>query len=178
MNRVLGLLVIAAFGLVVMGSDGCDTSTEDPTVKKSGGSSGDSDGAETAGVGDTLSLKGTAYTVNNVETTSSVGSSYAKTNANGEFIVIDLTLKNEENEPATILEDNLKLIGGNGSQYSTSTDASLAVNDAFVILEEIQPGVKQSGKLIYDVPKSAVGGSVLQVEDLFSDSTGQIDLGL
>lgn len=178
MKTVLGMLLLGIFALVAMGSDGCDTTTEDPTVKKGDGANDVAGDAETATVGDTLSLKGTAYTVNSVETTSTVGSGFTKTEANGEFIVIDLTLKNEEDEPATILEDNLKLIGGNGSQYSTSTDASLAVNDAFVLLEEIQPGLKQQGKLIYDVPRSAVSGSVLQVEDLFSDSTGQIDLGL
>lgn len=175
MRRVLGLLLVIALAFASMGQDGCDTSGEEPSVKKGNGG-GASD--VTATVGDTVSLKGTAYTVKSVETTSSLGSSFTKEKANGQFIVIDLTLKNEKNEPATILEDNLKLIGGNGSQYSTSTDGSFAVNDAFVILEEIQPGVKQSGKLVYDVPKNAVNGATLRVEDLFSDSTGEIDLGL
>lgn len=175
MKRLIALFVVACFALVSMGQEGCDTATEDPEVKKADGSSSE---AETAEVGDTVSLKGTAYKVNSVETAASLGSSFTKTEASGEFVIVDITLTNEESEPATILEDNLRLIGGNGSQYTTSTDAALAVKDAFVILEEIQPGLDQTGKLIYDVPKDAVSGSVLQVQDLFSDSTGEIDLGL
>lgn len=84
-----------------------------------------------------------------------------------------------KDEPATILEDNLRLVGGNGSEYTVSTDASLALgDDSVLLLEKIQPDVTKKGKLIYDVPPKAVSGSVLQVDDLFSGSTGEIDLGL
>lgn len=176
----MAILTIAVLSVTVMGQESCDTSTEEPEIRKGDSPAGasDTEGGEVAAVGDTLSLKGTAYTVNDVETTSSLGSSFTKVKANGVFVVVDLTLENEESEPATILEDNLRLIGGNGSEYTTSTDGAFAINDAFVLLEEIQPGVKQSGKLVYDVPENAARGSVLQVEDLFSSSVGQIDLGL
>jgi hypothetical protein len=178
-RRLLSVLLIVLAALATMGQDGCDTSTDEPTIKEGDGG-GDEGGAtpEVANVGDKLTLKGTTYQVTDVSTAESLGSSFTKTEANGVFVVVDLTLQNEENEPATVLEENLKLIGGNDSEYSTSTDAALAIDDAFVILEEIQPGVKQSGKLVYDVPPKAVSGSRLQVEDLFSDSTGQIDLDL
>ena len=75
-------------------------------------------------------------------------------------------------------EDAIKVIGSNGKQYSTSTDALLAFPDQTFILEEIQPDVTKSATLVYDLPKSAVSGAKLQVEDLFSDAKGRIRLGL
>jgi hypothetical protein len=113
-----------------------------------------------------------------VKTAERVGDRYTGVTANGEFIVVDLQLTNEEDEPATILEDNIRVIGGNGSSYSTSDEALFAFPEQTFLLEEIQPEVTESGKLVYDLPPAAVRGAKLQVEDLFSGSTGQIDLGL
>jgi hypothetical protein len=176
---ILVLLSLAAIPL--MGEDSC--SEESPTVTKQGdggggGGSSDSNGAPVANVGDTLSLKGTSYKVTKVNTASSVGDQYTGAEANGKFVVIDLTLTNEESEPATILEDNLSLVTKDGNSYSTSDDAILAFPDQTFLLEEIQPGLSESGKLVYDVPPNKLKGARLQVSDLFSDSTGEINLGL
>ncbi len=175
-RRALGALALIALMVPLMGQEGCET--EEPTIEKGNGGGSDQSSETTAEVGDKLTLKGTSYVVNQAEVASSLGSGYMKTKPNGVFVVVDLTLTNEKNEPATILADNLRLIGNNDSQYSTSTEGELAIDDAFVLLEEIQPGVEQSGKLVYDVPNDVVNGAELQVEDLFSSSTGRIDLGL
>lgn len=134
---------------------------------------------KTAAVGDRLTLTGTTYRVTDVRTASSLGDQSIGTGvtANGVFVIANVELTNRKDEPATILGDALRLISSNGKSYSTSDDALLAVNDQF-ILEEIQPDVTERGTLVYDVPESAVSGSKLQVKDLFSDSTGQINLGL
>ena len=55
----------------------------------------------TANVGDPLSLEGTTYVVDAVDTASKVGSSYTGAKANGQFVIIDVTLTNEKNQPAT-----------------------------------------------------------------------------
>ena len=150
---------------------------EEPQVKKKGG--GADSGAEVAEVGDKLSLKGTTYKVTGATTAGSVGDGFLEEQADGEFVIVELSLTNDKDEPATIFGDNLRLLGGNDKEYSVSTEASIAVGgDAVLLLEEIQPEVTKKGTLIYDVPKKAVSGSRLQVEDLFSGSTGEIDLGL
>jgi hypothetical protein len=41
-----------------------------------------------------------------------------------------------------------------------------------------EPGLAKKVVAVYDVPPGAVAGSKLQVKDLFSDSKGEIDLGL
>lgn len=124
-----------------------------------------------------LSLEGNTYTVTGARTTGSLGSSFTRVDANGTFLVLDVTLVNEKQEPATIMADALRIVGSNGASYSTSDDALLAVDDQF-ILEEIQPGLTERGTLVYDLPPSAVGGAQLEVQDLFSDETGRIKLGV
>jgi len=81
-------------------------------------------------------------------------------------------------QPATISESAIQVIGGNDKSYSTSSDALLAFPDQTFIFEEIQPDVTKSATLVYDVPKGAVDGAQLQVEDLFSDAKGKVRLGL
>lgn len=168
---VLGLAVLVSIGA---SEEGCSSiAQEEPSIEKSGGGA-----ADVAKVGDKLTLKGTTYQVTAVKTAKRVGGQYLGTKANGVFVLIDLSLTNQEKEPATISESQIKLIGGNGNEYSQSTDAQFSIDDAFVILEELQPGVTQKGTLVYDVPKAALNGAVLQVEDFWSDSIGEIKLGL
>jgi uncharacterized protein DUF4352 len=166
-------LALLAFVLTVplLGAEdsGCGT-TEEAKVEG---------GGKTARVGQRLTLKGTTYRVTNVRTAQVIGDNeFTREEANGSFVVVKLTLTNRKDEPATILEDNIRLIGGNGKNYSTSDDAILALGGQTFLLEEIQPDVTERGTLVYDVPKKALNGARLQVEDLFSNSKGQIRLGL
>ena len=144
---------------------------------KTGDVSDPSEVKASASVNEALSLKGTTYKVTSVRTADTVGESYARERANGTFVLVEVELTNEKQKPATIMSDSLTLVGGNGSAYSTSDDAILALDDQF-LLEEIQPGLSESGTLVYDVPPSAVDGAQLQVEDLFSEDKGRIKLGL
>lgn len=176
--RKLPLVVfVVALAALTMGQEGCsELEEEEPTVEKRDGGSGD---GEQAGVGDRVTLKGTTYEVTDVERAQTVGDNqFTRVKANGTFVVVRLKLTNKEDEPATISEDNIRLIGGNGKNYSTSDDAILALDDQSLIFEEIQPDVTERGAFVYDVPPAAVSGSKLRVEDFWSDSTAEIDLGL
>lgn len=167
-TTILGLVVIVGCSALLAGS-----AEEDPTVAKKGGGT-----AKVASVGDRLTLKGTTYKVTKASTAKAVGGEYNRVKANGVFVLVKMSLTNEKSEPATILEDAIRLIGGNGKNYSTSDDALFAVDDGSFILEEIQPDVTERGTLVYDIPKNAVKGAKIEVKDLFSDSTGSIRLGL
>jgi hypothetical protein len=169
------LAVLAFAGLTMGQDDGCsEFEEEEPEVEKEGGGS-----AEVASVGDKMTLKGTTYRVTKVGTAQVLGESeFDRVKANGRFVIVSVCLTNRKNEPATILDDNMRLIAGNDKNYSTSDDALFTLADQSFLLEEIQPDVRECGKLVYDVPKRVVSGSKLEVTDLFSDSKGQIRLGL
>jgi hypothetical protein len=173
--KPLILAILALAVIPIMGAeDSCAVEEEEPSIQKQSG--GTSSGG-VAQVGDKVSLKGTTYEVTNVKTAKSVGDQYTGATADGIFVIVDLSLTNEKDEPATIIEDNLRLVSG-GKEFTTSSDAIFAYPDQTFLLEEIQPGLTKDGKLVYDIPKGATKDAVLQVTDFWSDSTGEIDLGL
>ena len=178
--RIIGigtLVLIALIIAIVALSGGGD---EEATVKKGNGDENTqpSDEGITAAVGDSVELKGTAYKVTRARTAQSVGGDFSKTQADGTFVIVDLTLTNLKDEPATILEDAVRLVGGNGKEYTTDTDTFAAFENQFTILQEIQPDLSKKVVAVYDIPPGAVKGAKLEVKDLFSDSRAAIRLGL
>ena len=184
-----GLLLLGIIGAAISPADPSQTGSggDGASVEKGnggggsgGGGEGGGDEAKTASVGDKLTLKGTTYEVTDVSTESSIGDKSIgfDEQASGIYVIVKLDLTNRKDEPATIIEDNIRLIGGNGKNYSTSDDAILALDDQSFVFEEIQPDNTESGSLVYDIPESATSGAKLQVEDLFSGDTGEVKLGL
>lgn len=178
--RIIGIATLALVALIIAIAALSGGGDEDAKVKKGNGdeSAQPSDKVTTAAVGDTVELKGTAYKVTGVRTAQSVGGEFNKTQADGKFVIVDLTLTNLKDEPATILEDAVRLVGGNGKEYTTDTDAFAAFDNQFTILQEIQPDLSKKVVAVYDIPPGAVRGAKLEVKDLFSDSRADIDLGL
>ena len=169
-------LIVLIIAIVALSGGG----DEDPNVTPGNGQAqgnGDEEG-RVANVGDNVSLKGTSYKVTRVRTAKAVGGEFTRVRADGTFVIVNLTLTNEKDEPKTILEDAVRLVGGNGSEYTVDTDTVGAFENALVLLETIQPGLARNVVAVYDVPPGAVSGSKLQVKDLFSDSKGEINLGL
>lgn len=177
--RIIGIATVAFIVLIVAIVALSGGGDEDATVTPGSGSENGeaTDEGKTAAVGDTVELKGTAYKVTRARTAQEVGGEFNKAQADGTFVIVDLTLTNLKDEPATILGDAVRLVGGNGKEYTTDDDAIFAVDNP-LILQEIQPDLSQKVVAVYDIPPGAVSGAKLQVKDLFSDSRGEIDLGL
>lgn len=83
-----------------------------------------------------------------------------------------MALTNDKDRPATVLVDRLQITGGNGSFYSVSDDALLSLEGQEFLLEELQPGLTERGKLVYDLPAQAVAGAELQVNGPRSEELG------
>jgi hypothetical protein len=170
------------FALAAFSVAGCASTSEEPQVEagtgETSGDTGGGGGEADAKVGDTLTLEGTAYRVTKVSTARTLGDQFTKTKADGKFVVVNLTLTNKKDEPATIIEDAVRLVGGNGKEYTVDTDAAFTFDNSLLVLTDIQPDLSKKVVAVYDVSPKAVKGAVLQVKDLFSDSKGTIDLGL
>ena len=172
---LIGLIVVIAIIASLAGGK-----KDEGTVSKgNGNTSGSSNsGSATAGIGDTLTLKGTSYKVTAARKAKSVGNSFSKTTADGIFVIVNLTITNRKDEPKTILADNVRIRAGNGNEYNTSDKAFAAFDNQLTVLQEIQPQLPKKVVAVYDIPPGAVKGAKLVVKDLFSDSEGEIKLGL
>ncbi len=132
-------------------------------------------------IGETIELQGTRYTVKSAKTAPTVGGEFLEEKAGGVYVIVELTIENTKDETKTFLDEAAKLIGGNGKKYSTDSDGTFAAigdDGETLIFEDMQPDVPKTGVLVYDVPKAAVAGGLLQVSDLFGRGEAYINLAL
>jgi hypothetical protein len=83
-----------------------------------------------------------------------VGRSIFTTRADGQYCVVDLSVRNIGTKSQSFADGFQKLIGEDGNVYSANTAAGLAANEsATAVWNVINPGMKVTGKMVYDVPK-------------------------
>ncbi len=121
---------------------------------------------------------GTTYRVTRVKITRSIGSGYSRETTSGRFIVISITLTDTKSSPSTILASNLTLMSRRGDSYEVTDRAFAVFKNGLDLLENIQPHLPKADILVYELPASAVRGSVLQINDLWSGDKAKITLGI
>lgn len=139
---------------------------------ESGGDSSSSNKDETkdAKIGEKVKVDDLEYTVNSVETAGSVGNQYVSSNADGKYIVADVTVKNNGDEAITIDTELFKIIDGdatNGADASASTDANTSASDPSDIgffLEKLNPSSEKTGKVVFDVSEKTAQSDKLKMQ--------------
>ncbi|RSN09142.1 DUF4352 domain-containing protein [Nonomuraea sp. WAC 01424] len=106
------------------------------------------------GIGDKVRDDELQFMVTNVERRSSVGNGMFAKTAQGEYVLIYVTVENVGNEGETFSSSSQKLYDTKGREFDTDGSTSaLALKDSNSFLEKINPGNKVRGILLYDVPK-------------------------
>jgi hypothetical protein len=101
--------------------------------------------------------------------------------ASGRFVVVKLRVHSDKNESAT-LADNVFKLEIDGNTYDPDNDGTVAVlgegGDRPFFLDTIGPDSDRNGTVVFDVPKSKLGGKVeLRFGELgFGDTHGYIRL--
>jgi hypothetical protein len=139
--------------------------------------------SRTHSIGEEFTVGDVRYQVNGVTTKQEIGErSYGTligVEANGKFLLADMTVMNEANEAITMRESSLKLMIGE-AQYETSSEAWAYMDESFTF-EQLNPGVQVDGNVAYDVPETASTDSMeLQVNPVGLFSTEEphyVELG-
>ncbi|MEU4621006.1 DUF4352 domain-containing protein [Actinoplanes sp. NPDC023801] len=98
-----------------------------------------------------------------------VGGQYANEKAQGEFCLIDVTIKNVGTSAETFYDGSQKAYDGANTEYSVDSGAAIYANeDSSTFLEQINPGNSVEGKLVFDVPKGTKLASVVLHESAFT----------
>jgi hypothetical protein len=104
-----------------------------------------------------------------------IGSEYLNKKAQGQFCLMNLSVKNNGNEAATLMSDNQKLLDAKGREFASDNEASLYVDpDSNIFIEDINPGNTAKGVVVFDVPKNVkpvtatLAGGVFGVKDVVS----------
>jgi hypothetical protein len=101
------------------------------------------------------------FTVTKVETgVKRVGPDFMAQKAQGQFVLVHLSVTNIGDEPQTLIDSEQKVRDAAGRQFSTDSGAALVIDGNDVFFNEINPGNTVRGVLIYDMPKGARPASI------------------
>lgn len=125
--------------------------------------------------GDKVIVGDIAYTLNSAGTVTSVGNSYFSEEADGIFIIVDITIENIGDKSIDISSNYINVVDSQGRTFESDAAANMYLEDN-LIFKQLQPGLPTSGKVVFDVP---VGESfMLEVTDsLWGSNKKYITLG-
>ncbi|WP_432791335.1 DUF4352 domain-containing protein [Brevibacterium sp. K11IcPPYGO002] len=123
------------------------------------------------GIGDTVAADDWEITVAKVDdAVSQVGDEFLNAQAQGQFVQIELSVKNTGSDPNFFFEDDIKLGDDAGNTYSADSEAGIyAAENNILFLEEINPGNTAEGVLVFDVPEDADPNTLTFAGGIFSD---------
>ncbi|MEV6276026.1 DUF4352 domain-containing protein [Nocardia sp. NPDC051832] len=89
--------------------------------------------------------------------------------AQGEYLLVHVTIHNVGNEPRNFSGVNQKLLDEQGREYTNDTMAELNLNKN--LSADINPGNKVEAVLVFDVPKGSVPTVIEFHDSMFSGGT-------
>lgn len=101
-------------------------------------------------------------TVGSVESVDSVGGDYLNEKAQGVFKVVEISITNNQKDAITVDANSFKLMDNQDREFKYSTQAQTAYDignsgKSDFFLKQLNPGLTQTGKIIFDVPADAQG---------------------
>lgn len=110
------------------------------------------------------------FTVTEVETgLSSLGDNMFLTKeAQGQFVVVTMTVQNTAKEPKGLSPDNQEMYDTQGRKFTADTSAGLNLDSDVSFYDEINPGNAVTMKVVYDMPAGAVPAYMKLHDSMFS----------
>jgi hypothetical protein len=97
-----------------------------------------------------------------------VGDEYFNEKAQGQFVLVSVTVSNIGDSPQTLSDSSQKVRDAKGREFSTDTGAAIYLKDNKVFFEEINPGNSVKGTLVFDMPKGTAPASIELHDSPFS----------
>lgn len=112
------------------------------------------------------------FTVTKVQTgVKSVGDQYLNQQAQGQYVLISVTVKNIGDKPQTMFDSNQELTDAQGRTFSPDSTAAIYMKNNNIWMKEINPGNTMTGTLVYDMPTDAKPASIELHDSMFSGGT-------
>lgn len=153
---VLAIIIIAAFS----GGGGEvaeETSTSEQSNQKEEKASKKE---EVASIGEAVKVGDVVFTVHGKETAKTIGDQYVSQDAQGTYLILDVTVKNEGKEAITTDSSFFKLKTGE-TTYESDGTADMYINDAnnVFFLAQVNPGNETRGKIAFDVNDAVINAT-------------------
>ncbi|MCT9932240.1 DUF4352 domain-containing protein [Planotetraspora sp. A-T 1434] len=168
---LIGLIVL---GTIISGGHSGGTATtvaSAPDEKSTDEKTKSGDEPKRAGVGDIVKDGKFAFKITKVQKgLSQVGEGFTVSKAQGQYVLVHLTVKNIGDEAQMFSDSAQKLIDGKDRQFEADSGAAaLGLKDSNAFLNTINPGNAVNGILLFDVPKNFQLKAVELHDSMFSD---------
>ena len=118
--------------------------------------------------GDKVTVGNFAYIFHNVSSTYRIGNALIVTDADGVFLIFDVTIENIGKESKYLSGNTIRLIDTQERRFDADTEAGVYLGDAFTF-EQMQPSLAKRGYIIFDIPKDFEGAIEISSDSLFSN---------
>ncbi|UOQ44722.1 DUF4352 domain-containing protein [Halobacillus salinarum] len=191
---VLAIIVIIAVAGNMGGEDTASTDHNEAqasekssnTSEKKNSSDEKKNEEKIAKLGEKVEVGKMTYTIKDTSIKDQVGPSALPTQANGKYLVLNVSVKNNGNEAVTVDGSYFKLMQGEKT-FEADTSASMSANQGedgtiqnSFFMEQLNPGSEMSGKVVFDVAPDIANSKELVVqaqEGIFGSVTKKISLG-
>lgn len=133
------------------------TASNDDNMSSSGTSTDDT--PEYKKIGDQIEVGNFSYVVNDAKFAKTIGNEFTQKTADGIFLIVNVTFRNNDNEEHTLDNSFFKLTDENGTEFKSSTDGETALEmsgQETLFLKQCNPHITKSGLLIFEVPEKKV----------------------
>lgn len=145
------VLIFGIIGIVASGSSNGETKKKEQ--KKDEPANEVTEEKKEYKIGEVAKVGEVDYLINNVEVTKQIGNEYVNTTAKDTFLIIDISITNNEKESLSVVDTFFKLLNGE-NEYSADSTGAIYLNDSSIIFKKLNPGVTLQGKIVFDVPES------------------------
>ncbi|WP_342353738.1 DUF4352 domain-containing protein [Gordonia zhaorongruii] len=93
---------------------------------------------------------------------------YLASEAQGQFVVVAMSVKNIGDEPQSFTPSAQKLQDTDGRTFESDVEAQLALESDIPLYDNINPGNTVEIKIVYDMPQNAEPATVELHDSMFS----------
>lgn len=182
---VIGVFIIVGVIGSLMGDDGDSTKSKNSTTASSEVNSEAKNTEQEEeknfhAIGEKVEVGKLAYIVSNVETTNEIKSDneyIEPATTDGQFVVIDIEAFNNDKKTRMVDSSMFKIKDNQGREFepTVETEVMMALGDfADFFLQDINPGISKTGKLVFELPSDATSFS-LEVSSGFGFAGGDYE---
>lgn len=139
---------------------------------------------KTYAIGDSIPAGDFTWKITQFSTSKQIGQDVMGTfmgeKASGIFIIVDVEVENTGNEAKYLSDNDIKLVDEKGREFSANTMAAIYLkpDGSALAFEQVNPGIKKKGKIVFDVPEGLKVVNVKIKSTLFSSETYNIKLNI
>lgn len=134
--------------------------------------------AKIAGIGEVVKVGDVEFTVNSTSTAKNVGGEWGS-NAQGTYLLVNVTVTNKGNEAITTDTSFFKLKAGEKTYEADSTASMHTDKDLKFFLQQVNPDISNTGTVVFDVTDEVIANPELKLQvqsGFWGTETGEIKI--